>query len=119
MAHPKPVYRLSLNLYTGCLLTGQLFSLIISRPKDRLRANQSGANRMLRHEPDPAERQHHWPPQLGRPSVRLFTLPAILSCLAIATNLAAGQEKHEPPAGPVLFKNARIFDGKSERLAEG
>jgi imidazolonepropionase-like amidohydrolase len=46
-------------------------------------------------------------------------LPAILSCLAIATNLAAGQEKHEPPAGPVLFKNARIFDGKSERLAEG
>jgi imidazolonepropionase-like amidohydrolase len=41
-----------------------------------------------------------------------------VACLVLVAEVADGQEKNGPAKTAVLFKNARIFDGKSERLAE-
>src|SRR5262249_6139143 len=39
--------------------------------------------------------------------------------LLFPVGLVTAQEKTEPGKSIVLFKNARVFDGKSERLTDG
>jgi imidazolonepropionase-like amidohydrolase len=46
------------------------------------------------------------------------TLCLLIPCLVLLSEQAAGQEKKEPLKPVVLFKNARIFDGKSDHLLD-
>jgi imidazolonepropionase-like amidohydrolase len=52
-------------------------------------------------------------------SLKPLTLVLLIACLALLSEHATGQEKKEPPKTAVLFQNAKIFDGKSDRLLEG
>jgi imidazolonepropionase-like amidohydrolase len=47
-----------------------------------------------------------------------LTLFLLVACLALPPGRAVGQEKKEPQKTAVLFQNARLFDGKSDRLLD-
>jgi imidazolonepropionase-like amidohydrolase len=51
--------------------------------------------------------------------MRPLTLCLLVTCLAFPSGRAVGQEKKEPPKTAILFNNARLFDGKSDRLLDG
>ena len=54
------------------------------------------------------------PKQDKRLALKTLLLSLLIPCRALLAARVAGQEKTEPPKA-VLFKNARIFDGKEDR----
>jgi imidazolonepropionase-like amidohydrolase len=48
-----------------------------------------------------------------------LTLCLLVACFALPSGRAVGQDTKEDRKTAILFKNARVFDGKSDRLLDG